>query len=60
MLLHCWHMNSQLTHQRRFALLSNLDKNINNWQKNTPGSKQIFGNYQPKKIQGFNKKETIF
>ena len=47
------HTNSQLMHQRRFALVRKLDKVYQQLTKNiSPGSKQIFGVDLHKRIQG--------
>ena len=55
------HTNSQLTHQQKFALASNLDETYQLLAKNKPhGSEQIFGNDLPKRIHGIKNNEQLF
>ena len=55
------HTNSQLTHQQKFALASNLDETYQLLAKNKPHrSEQIFGNDLPKRIHGIKNNEQLF
>ena len=58
---HCIIDTYQLIHQRRFPLVSSLDKTYQQRAKNVPpGSEQIFGDDLPKRILGIKNNKQLF
>ena len=58
---HCIIDTYQLIHQRRFPLVSSLDKTYQQRTKNVPpGSEQIFGDDLPKRILGIKNNKQLF
>ena len=54
------HINSHLTHQRRFALVSNLDKTYQQLAKNVPAdTEQIFDDDLPKRIYSIENNKQL-